>query len=410
MKNRIIILSLCIFSSLNTFSQSLDDLLKKLVENNSELKAVHSQFLAAQEKIEQESQLPNASFGVGIPALRPETRLGAQTTMISASQMFPWFGTFKSKESVMIEISEIKYQEIVSLKLDLFYQMKEAYYNLASNLQKTKVLEENINLYNALEQIALSKVESGKATTADVYRVQLKRQIVEQAIIEINFQNQQLKAIINQLTKEPLDNEIIPSEDFSEIEPLNFDTSAFRITIQNHPKIASLSHQSLASENRQSLSQKMNAPMIGFGIDYSLVSERTDANPINNGRDILVPKIMLSIPLYQKKNNSIQKEEQLIQESLDFQKIAFEDLIMRQLINIKTDYDKNLSQILFYEKQIVTTEQTIEILIANYSSGATGFDEVLQLYKELLGYQLDILQAKLQVKLNISKVEKLTAY
>ena len=54
MKNRIIILSLCLFSSLNSFSQSLDDLLKKLVVNNSELKAVHSRFLAAQEKIEQE--------------------------------------------------------------------------------------------------------------------------------------------------------------------------------------------------------------------------------------------------------------------------------------------------------------------------------------------------------------------
>jgi outer membrane protein TolC len=410
MKNRIIILTIALISCFNLFGQNLDELLQKLVTNNSELKAVNNQFLASQEKIEQESQLPNASFGAGVPLLRPETRLGPQITMISASQMFPWFGAFKTKENVMIEMSKVKYEEIASLKLDLFYQIKEAYYKLTANQEKIKVLEENISLYNTLEQIALSKVESGKATTADVFRVQLKRQKVEQAVIEINFVSQQLAAIINQLTRESFDNEIVPTENFNEIDALNFDSSAYRLTIQNHPKIAMLSHQSLASENRQSLSQKMNAPMIGFGIDYSLVSERTDANPINNGRDILIPKVMLSIPLYQKKNKSVQKEEQFIQEGIDFQKTAIEDLIMRQLINIKTDYDKSLSQVVYYEKQMATTKQALEILLANYSGGGTAFDEVLQLYSELLVYQLDVLNSKLQIKLSVAQIEKLTDY
>jgi cobalt-zinc-cadmium efflux system outer membrane protein len=150
--------------------------------------------------------------------------------------------------------------------------------------------------------------------------------------------------------------------------------------------------------------------MIGFGIDYSLVSERTDANPINNGRDILIPKVMLSIPLYQKKNKSVQKEEQFIQEGIDFQKTAIEDLIMRQLINIKTDYDKSLSQVVYYEKQMATTKQALEILLANYSGGGTAFDEVLQLYSELLVYQLDVLNSKLQIKLSVAQIEKLTDY
>jgi len=410
MKNRLIIVTLCLLGGLHSYSQNLEELLQKIVDNNAELKAVHNRFLASQEKIGQESQLPNASFGAGIPILRPETRLGPQVVMISASQLFPWFGAFNASENVMIEMSEIKYQEVASLKLDLFYQLKEAYYNLAVNLQKIDMLEENIDLYHSLEQIAFAKVESGGATTADVFRVQLKRQKVEQAIIEINFQNLQLAAIINQLTKEPLDREIFPTENLSKMEDLNFDSSTFRLTIQNHPKIALLSHQSLASENRQALSQKMNAPMIGLGIDYSLVSERIDANPMNNGRDILVPKIMLTIPLSQTKNKSIQREEQLIQESIDFQITAVEDLIMRQLVNIKTDYDKSLSQITFYEKQIATIKQAVEILLAKYSGGGIGFDEVLQLYNDLLGYQLDILNARLQLKLSVAKIEKLTDY
>ena len=410
MKNKIIILVIALLSCANLLGQNLDELLGELVANNSELKAINNQFLAAESRIQQESQLSNPTIGVGVPVLRPETRLGPQITMVSATQMFPWFGTFKAKEEVMIQMSEIKYHEVALLKLDLVYQLKEAYYQLSFNQQKTKVLVRNIELYQALEQIALSKVESGNGTTADVFRVQLKKQKIDQAIIEIEFQNKQLSAIINQLIKAPLTNNIVPTDKYNEQEILDFATTRFRNNLEKHPKIAQLSNQTAASENRQTVSQKMNGPMIGVGVDYSLVGERTDANPIGNGRDILIPKVMLTIPLYQKKNNSIQKEEGFIQESIAFQKTAFEDVIMRQLVNLKTENDKYLSQITFYQKQIETTKMAIEIMLSNYSGSGTGFDEILQLYNELLISEVKILNSKLQSKLVIAKIEKLTAY
>ena len=401
---------LLLLCCLNSFSQNLDELLQEVVSKNPELSALNSQFLAAQERIQQESQLSNPTIGLGVPILRPETRLGPQIVMVSASQMFPWFGTFKAKENVMIEMSEAKYQAIALLKLDLFYQLKEAYYTLHFNLEKINVLRENLSLYVALEQISLSKVTSGTTTTADVYRAQLKQQKIAQDIREVEFENKQLSAIINQLIKAPLDNQIIPSENANEITTFNYDTTAFRNNLQNHPKIAMLTHEALASESRQVLSQKMNTPNFGVGIDYSLVGARTDANPLNNGRDIFIPKVMLTIPLYQKRNNTVQKEESFIQESIVFQQEAIEDIIMRQLSNLKTDYDTYLSQITFCQKQIETTNLAIEVLLSKYSSSGTSFDEILQLYTELLKHQIHILNAKLQTKLTVAKVEKLTAY
>lgn len=410
MKNRLLILFLALFSSTQLYSQKLSDLLEKLVANNSELKAVNNQFLAAKERIQQESQLSNPTIGVGVPVLRPETRLGPQITMVSATQMFPWFGTFKTREAVMIQMSEAKYYEVALLKLDLVYQLKEAYYRLVFNFQKTELLKENKELYESLEQIALSKVESGSGTTANVYRVQLRKQKIDQEIAEINFQNQQLSVIINQLIKAPLQNVIIPSGEKDDLEIVEFDTTKFRSNLRKHPKMAQLTHQIEASSNRQLLSQKMNSPMLGIGIDYSLVGERLDANPTYNGRDILIPKVMLTIPLYQKKNKSIQTEETLIQEGIGFQKTALEDEIMRQLLNLKTDYDKFLSQITFYKKQNETTKLAVEVLLSNYSVSGSGFDEILELYNDLLQNEIKIENAQLQSKLVFAKIEKLTAY
>jgi hypothetical protein len=56
-----------------------------------------------------------------------------------------------------------------------------------------------------------------------------------------------------------------------------------------------------------------------------LVGERTDANPMNNGRDILVPKVMVSIPIYRKSYRAKIEEENLIQQALTVKKETITD-------------------------------------------------------------------------------------
>ena len=110
-----------------TVAQSLDSLLQMAVENNTELKAVDLEYKSILEKRDQVSQLPNPQIGVGVPVLRPETRLGPQVMMVGASQMFPWFGTLKSREEVIVSMSKAKYEQLSLIKLELFYQIKSAY-------------------------------------------------------------------------------------------------------------------------------------------------------------------------------------------------------------------------------------------------------------------------------------------
>ncbi len=44
--------------------------------------------------------------------------------------MFPWFGTLKSKEEVVIAIAKVKYEKLAALKLELFFQVKSAFHQL----------------------------------------------------------------------------------------------------------------------------------------------------------------------------------------------------------------------------------------------------------------------------------------
>ena len=396
------------FEPLN--AQSLDSLLQLVVENNTQLKSIELEYESVMEKKNQVNQLPNPQLGVGVPALRPETRLGPQMMMVSASQIFPWFGTLKSKEEVVISMSKAKYEQIAIVKLDLFYQVKSAYYQLYFLDQKQSVLRSNIKLYESLEAISLANVESGQATLSDVLRVQTKLQSLRQQLLMIDNQKFVFESKINELTKQPTSTKI-ELVDSLVLPVLEYDLASFKNKIENnHPLITQVNYQIEQSNNSIAVNTNMNKPTLGLGLDYSFVGQRTDANPMNNGRDILVPKVMLSIPIYRKSYQAKIEEEKLIQQSLEVKKETITDKMISLLINYKADYDNGLLEISLYQNQTNTMQMAYDVLLSEYSSSGKGFEELLMVQNQLLEFDLGIYQAELKANIAQANIERITKF
>ena len=396
------------FEPLN--AQTLDSLLQLVVENNTQLKSIELEYQSVLEKKNQVNQLPNPQLGIGVPGLRPETRLGPQMMMISASQLFPWFGTLKSKEDVVISMSKAKYEQIAIVKLDLFYQVKSAYYQLYFLEQKQAIIKDNIKLFESLESISLAKVESGQATLADVLRVQTKLQALRQQLLMIDNQKLVFESNINELTKQPT-NTKIDLVDSLTLPLLEYDLASFKNKIENnHPLITQVNYQIEQSNNAITVNSNMNKPTIGLGLDYSLVGQRTDANPMNNGRDILVPKVMLSIPIYRKSYQAKIEEEKLIQQSLEIKKEIITDKMISLLINYKSDYDNGLLETNLYQNQSITMQMAYDVLLSEYSSSGKGFEELLMVQNQLLDFDLGIYQAELKANIAQANIERITKF
>lgn len=392
------------------YAQTLDELLQMVVSNNTQLKSIELEYQAVLENKNQVNQLPNPQVGIGVPVLRPETRLGPQLMMVSASQMFPWFGTLKSKEDVVISMSKVKYEQLAIVKLDLFFQLKSAYFQLVFLNQQQSVLLKNIQLFESLESIALAKVESGSATLADVLRVQTKLQGLNQQLLMIDNQKLTFESKINELTKQPLDTKIEVSED-PEIAFEEQDLAKSRTKIEsNHPLITQLNYQIEQSNSLMEVNDNMYKPAFGLALDYNLVGKRTDANPVNNGRDILVPKVMVSIPLYRKANLAKNQEEKLIQESLEIKKETVTDNMMALLISYKSELDNAQLELNLLESQIKITQMAYDILIADYSSSGKSFEDLLMVQNQLLEFELGQRQSTLKLNIAASKIERITKF
>ena len=412
MKTKITIF-LCLFSVLFTsaIAQSLDSLLNKAYNNNPGLKALQLEYEAALQKGPQVSQLPNPTIGIGVPILSPETRLGSQVLSVSASQMFPWFGTLKARENVVITMAKSRYEQRAAERLNIDYKIKTAYYKLYQLHEEQTILKRNIRIFLTLEKVALAKVESGKSLASDVLSVRLK---IEELGKQVQLREEQKKALSAQINEAIGSQENIPiSVDIAKVNlaDLTYDLATHRENIQNnHPLIKQIDWNIETSANEIELNNLSNKLSFGVGLDYSLVESRTDANPVDNGRDILIPKVMLTLPIYRKKYNAKKEEELLKQLAFNQQKEQVTNVLISKIKQYKSEFENAILLFELAQLQIELSNSAYDILLEDYSNKGQRFDELLKLQNDINQYELNMLRAAVQTHLAKFRIEHLTDF
>ena len=291
MKNIKIIICL-LFVSAFAKAQQLQTLIDEALTNNPEIQKFELQFKRVSEKVNEVNTIPNTEFGVGYFVSEPETRTGAQRFKVSAKQMLPWFGTITSRENYVSALADAKYEDIVIAKRKLMASVAQSYYKLYANKAKQDVLAQNIQLLKTYETLALTSVEVGKASAVDVLRLQMRQNELQQLkdVLYQQFLSEQTN--LNNLLNRENDVEVtvvdsltIPIEDFK----INTENLSVHSELLKYDKL----YQSI--EQSELLNQKESSPMIGFGLDYINVSERPDMNFSDNGKDVVMPMVSVSI-------------------------------------------------------------------------------------------------------------------
>ena len=371
-------------------AQKLETLIDEALLNNPEIQKIALQYKRVSEKLNEVNTIPNTEFGMGYFISEPETRTGAQRFKISAKQMLPWFGTITSRENYVGALADAKYVEIVIVKRKLMTSVSQSYYKLYANKAKQEILSENINLLKTYETMALTSVEVGKTPVVDVLRLQIRQNEL-----------QQVKDVLQQdfLAEQTTFNKLLNREDDIEVtfvDDLLLPNEDFETTKENlslHPELLKFDKLFRTIEQSELLNQKESSPMIGFGLDYINVSERPDINFIDNGKDIIMPMISLSIPIFNKKYKSITKQNELEQQEILYQKKekrnTLETLLnkaLKERMSARISYNTAI-------KNIKQANNAKQILIKNYETGAIDFIDVLDLQELELKFQINQIES-----------------
>jgi cobalt-zinc-cadmium efflux system outer membrane protein len=383
-----------LFVSAFAKAQQLQSYIQEAESNSPEIQAYNLRHHIAEEKVNEADWIPNTEFSIGYFVSAPETRTGAQRARFSARQLLPWFGAITARENYASSIADAEYVEIVIAKRKLALTVSQSYYKLYAITAKQKVLDENIQLLKTYEKLALTSVEVGKASAVDVLRLQIRQNELQQQkevlaetylgeqTIFNNLLNRDKKAKVTVI--EAL---LLPSEDIVYVEN----------ALTLNPEL--LTYDKLYESITQSelLNKAERNPMIGFGLDYVPVSERPDLNFSDNGKDIFMPMVSLSVPIFNKKYDSKSKQNELKQLEITAQKDN--RLNVLESAFAKAISQRNQARIKYntQNKNLKQANDAEEILIKNYETGTIDFNDVLDIQE-------------LQLKFQINQISAVTAY
>ena len=378
-----------LFVSAFAKAQQLQSYIREAEANNPEIQAFELRYNIAEEKVNEANWIPNTEVSAGYFVSEPETRVGAQRARIGVKQMLPWFGTITARENYATAMADAEYVEITIAKRKLALSVAQSYYRLYSIRAKQAVLDENIKLLETYERLALTSVEVGKASAVDVLRLQIRQNELQQKeVLEEEFTAEQT-AFNNLLNRESMMTvDVVPEMEIPQEDPF-YDNEALTL----NPEL--LKYDKLYESVAQSelLNQRESLPMIGFGVDYLPVTERSDVNFSDNGKDVLMPMLSVSIPIFNNRYKSISKQNELRQQEIETQR--------EQRLNVlesafaKAQSQRNQARIKFntQAKNLKQAKDAEQILIKNYETGTIDFKDVLDIQELQLKFQMNQIES-----------------
>ncbi len=405
-KTKIILgLAILLISSLVTAQNELNRYLELAAENNSGLKAKFSDYMAALEVAPQVKGLPDPQVAFAYFIMPVETRVGPQNAKISASQMFPWFGTLKAKENIAVQSAKAKYEQFEEAKSKLFNEVRSNYFNIYFNKRAIQITRENIDILSTFKKLANIKFESGLVSAVDEYRIEMEIGDLEnQLYLLIDTQNT-LELIFKNLIN--VDDIIIatPETLWEDDFELKKEEVLDSIRNNNH-QLLSLSLQQEALLFRKELAEKQGAPNLSIGLDYIFVGK--DNNKFTGTDAFIFPKIGITIPLYRKKYKAMVNEVIYLQESKEYQKSDKENLLENIFENVWQDYMDADRRIVLYKKQLELASKAITLIETEYTTGNQNFEEILRMERRLLTYSLKLEKSRSDKQAAISFINYLT--
>lgn len=388
-------------------AQTLEDYLKEASENNPELKSSYTAFEASLQRVSQVNALPDPTVSFGYFISPIETRVGAQRAKLSLRQMFPWFGTLKAKEDVATLQAEAKYHEFLNYKNELFFEVKKAYYPIYEINRHILLMKEYLAILESYRQLAITSVSNGKASMTDVIRVDIMIDDMKTDIQLLQDKLMLYSVSFNLLLNRPDSSAIVVMDSLSSIAIEN-QYRRDSLLISN-PMLKAIDSKIAATNSMVEVAKKSGLPKFGVGLDYAFISESTDMDVPDNGRNAFMPMVSMSLPIFRGKYKASVEEAVLMRTALEYKKESVENTLFSKYEMAWFELGKSEQLITLYSNQMMKTKQVVDLLYVAYANSGKDFEEVLRMQQQLLKYEIALATSSTQFHIALAQLDYITA-
>ena len=384
---------------------SLAVYIAEAIRNNPALKSEYQAYQAQMANAQGAGVLNDPQLSVGLFPQAMHHVNGKQLATITIMQMFPWFGTLKAGREQMEYKAQEAYQKFREKSLSLAFDVEKQWYSILATQEKVKAVKQKRALLNDIKKVAIylyKNYTAGRDTKMsdqlrlDAEEERLKEQ-TESLETQLTLQKQQFNITLHRQPNAALSlpDSIplrqMPTFNWTEIE-------------RNNPKLAQYSAIQKAFKSQEEQTRAKGMPMIGVGLQYML-NGKVDMPmmPNMNGKDMVMPMVSVTIPIYRKKITSAIHSAQLMERSAAYNYQSQLDALQSTYLSIEQRADDIKRKLKLYESEVSLLNRTLELMQKEYATGATSLTDILQTTRESIDY--DLLKAEANAQYNTITAE-----
>lgn len=384
---------------------SLAVYIAEAIRNNPGLKSEYQAYQAQMANAKGAGVLSDPQLSVGLfPQAMHHVNV-KQLATITIMQMFPWFGTLKAGREQMEYKAQEAFQKFREKSLSTAFDVEKQWYSILATQEKVKAVKRKRALLNDIKKVAIylyKNYTSGRGTKMsdqlrlDAEEERLKEQ-TESLETQLTLQKQQFNITLHRRPNvalslpDSIPLRQMPTFNWTEIE-------------RNNPKLAQYSAIQKAFKSQEKQARAKGMPMIGVGLQY-MVNGKVDMPmmPKMNGKDMVMPMVSVTIPVYRKKITSAIHSAQLMERSTAYNYQSQLDALQSTYLSIEQRADDVKRKLKLYESEVSLLNRTLELMQKEYATGAASLTDILQTTRESIDY--DLLKAEANAQYNTITAE-----
>lgn len=450
-----IVISNSLTCSGQQYPDSLQEYIDIAIGRNPVVQQKLAEYQAALQKVPQVRSLPDPELSAGVYLKPMELIAGNQVADIRLMQMFPWFGVLKNASEEMELMARAKFEIVNNAKLEIRFNVQRTWYDLFKIRKEISISERNMEILKIIERLALVKYKappagnagtlssgtgmavvspasgsmegpsgmqsmggsesnkgytgssrpsgemnsssmgtfSGNTSLADLYQIQIETGELEENISQLKNEELVLKALFNSyLNRQP--GSPVSAGEILATDSLHIPLSAVNDSIlKKNPMLEMAEFEKQSYEARKKMNSAMGYPMIGIGLNYSVITKNSMSASSMNGNDMLMPMVTLTLPIYRRKYAAMVNEADLLKSSAINNYEAAKNSLQVDFYRASQLYKDSQRRIRLYENQYELASKSLDLMIKSFSVSSTGLTEVLRVCQQTLDYELKKVEA-----------------
>jgi outer membrane protein TolC len=389
-------------------SLALNRHIQEALANNPRIEGLFQQYYARLEQIPQVGALPDPEIMLQYHINPMEQSNPLTRTTVSAKQMFPWFGTLGKREEQVEKMAEVEWTAFEEARNEIVQNVKERWYRMHELHHHLIIFEKNMELLGQLERQVQRRYESGNVSQVDLLRIQIEQDDLETRIANTEEKLEAMKVRFNSLLNRPAEAEVeIPTVMYSS----QLDRSEERIRqiiYDRNPELRGRELEEEAANVAEEEARLEGRP--SFGLGMMVMNRNYMYMPLMSGdQAALTGSLTIRVPLSRSKYRAQRQEAQIEARIAREEQQEVTNRLTAEVESLLQQYRDAERRIALHEERLIPkTRQAFEVAQADYSSGRSDFEQLIQLQQQLLNYEMTLNTAYVEQNIATAEIEALS--